>query len=90
MEAQTLEEEGMKTVSELWKSFTLFLIGAIAGVIGAVKFLIPTPSQDVNVDKVVVRGKGNTVTDGLDINKADQVTETKTKKKLRIFNKKNK
>lgn len=55
-------------VSAIWRLFTIILIGFCLGVWVTVKYISP-PSQDINIGKITVKGRGNTVGKILDISR---------------------
>jgi hypothetical protein len=81
----------MTKVSAGWRMAALFCAGLAFGVVVTIKYISP-PSQDIKIGKITIKGRNNTVTDALDISKADTQdnsednSEDKSKVKTRIKN----
>jgi len=60
----------------------MFFLGIAFGIFITIKYIAP-PSEDIHIGKIKIKGKGNTMTDVVDVkkNKADE-----EKKKFRLFN----
>ncbi len=77
----------MFKVSGLWRMGTMLVIGIVIGVFISLKYISPMTS-DIKIGRIVIKGRGNTVTDAVDISKADEVIEDKSKRKFRLFKRK--
>lgn len=75
----------MPKVNSIWRMVAMILLGFSIGIFVTIKYIAP-PSQDIKVGKITIKGRGNTVTDAVDISKADESDSSSTKTKKKLFN----
>ena len=74
-----------KLLARFYRAFTFILVGIVAGLVLAIKFVAP-PGDEIKIGKIKVKGKGNTAETNISIDNEPKKTrkekrEEKRKKK---------
>jgi hypothetical protein len=75
----------MKWYEKIWQWLTLFLAGIIAGIFVFIKFL-DQPEYQVLIKKIKNKKNSGPISNTIDIEQLQPITENKQKRKIRIFN----